>query len=240
MLLKQKIKEGLRATFSPNYIHSVRFDEAINMVGPNAIRNFIQIGSNDGATNDPIHESISKYGWPGILVEPDAFNFEKLVNNYKGRDNLHFEKLGIGPESGVWNFYRIDRIQADEPAWFNQIGSFDKGTFINVAGVVDGLLDRMVVEKIPVITFERLLNKYGINEVGLLHIDTEGYDYRILRSIDFSKHKIRIVFFETEWMTQHELRETISYLRGYGYKIYSHISDHMIYSHISDHIALLT
>jgi len=56
--------------------------------------------------------------------------------------------------------------------------------------------------------------------VDLLHTDTEGFDYKILRSINFAEHDIRIVLFEGEWMTQFELRELIEYLRKYKYSIF--------------------
>ncbi len=31
---------------------------------------FIQIGANDGVTNDPIHDLVKSYHWKGVLVEP--------------------------------------------------------------------------------------------------------------------------------------------------------------------------
>jgi len=56
--------------------------------------------------------------------------------------------------------------------------------------------------------------------VDLLHTDTEGFDYKILRAIDFAKHDIRVVLFEGEWMTQFELKELIQFLRKYNYRIF--------------------
>lgn len=70
------------------------------------------------------------------------------------------------------------------------------------------------------ITFYDLLQKNNYREIDLLHIDTEGFDYKILRSIDFSKYNIRVVIFEGKWMTRSELKEIIQYFRKFKYRMY--------------------
>jgi hypothetical protein len=32
---------------------------------------FLQVGANDGLMDDPIHFLVRKYGWCGVLLEPD-------------------------------------------------------------------------------------------------------------------------------------------------------------------------
>ncbi|HET6992529.1 MAG TPA: hypothetical protein VFJ43_14445, partial [Bacteroidia bacterium] len=66
------------------------------MAGESNIKTFVQIGSNDGKKNDPLHSYIRKNGWKGILVEPDPANFKKLVSYYSQVNGLIFENLGIG------------------------------------------------------------------------------------------------------------------------------------------------
>jgi len=73
---------------------------------------------------------------------------------------------------------------------------------------------------LPVITFDDLLQKNNFRKIDLLHTDTEGFDYRILRSINFAEHDISMVLFEAEWMTQFELKELIQYLMKYNYTIF--------------------
>ena len=47
---------------------------------------FVQIGSNDGKTGDPIYELVSKnQHWKGVLVEPVDFLHRKLKANYSNR-----------------------------------------------------------------------------------------------------------------------------------------------------------
>ena len=49
---------------------------------------------------------------------------------------------------------------------------------------------------IKIIVFNDLVEKYNISEIEYLFIDTEGYDYQIIKSIDFNKTKINKVKFE--------------------------------------------
>lgn len=227
MLIKSRIKESIRALFSQNYLLPVSVDNVFKMAGKNAVKNFVQIGSNDGKKNDPIHSLILKNNWKGILVEPDTINYKKLIESYSSNRGLIFENLGIGPENGEMTFYKLSNITTNDPDWYDQVGSFDKKTFIKNIEVVPGLIERLSVETLQVITFEELLEKNGFSTVDLLHTDTEGYDYKILKSINFSKYNIKIVFFETDWMTQYELREIILFLRNFNYSIFRHGIDHV-------------
>lgn len=55
---------------------------------------FLQIGSNDGISGDPLNKFINNYNWKGILVEPITSLFEKMIRNYiHKKKNLIFLTL---------------------------------------------------------------------------------------------------------------------------------------------------
>ncbi len=220
MLFLKKIKDSIKTLISKDMILDIPMDRIFKIAGESKIKTFVQIGSNDGIKNDPLHIYIGKNGWKGILVEPDKDNFEKLRNNYSHVNGLIFENVGIGPVRGEMLFYRLKDIKENEPGWYDQVGSFDKETFLKNIQHGKALDKRIFTESMPVITFNDLLQKNNFDEVDLLHIDTEGFDYKILRSIDFSKYNIKIVVFEGEWMTRLELKEIIQSLRKFNYRIY--------------------
>jgi FkbM family methyltransferase len=186
---------------------------------------FVQIGSNDGLKNDPIGNLVRQFQWKGIMVEPFEKNFSRLKANFENSPNLIFEQCGITEKQGNLDFYYIENIQPDEPDWYDQVGSFDKTTFIKNIEVVPSLLDRVAVKKIPTKTFGQLLTDHQLNQVDLIHIDTEGYDYKILQTIDFEKYNPNVLIFEIEWMTHYELREIKKLLHKYHYKLYYHHVD---------------
>lgn len=69
---------------------------------------FLQIGSNDGISGDPLNKFINNYNWKGILVEPIPFLFEKLKRNYfHKKSNLIFYNIAISAEAeGEKDFFQ--------------------------------------------------------------------------------------------------------------------------------------
>ena len=88
---------------------------------------------------------------------------------------------------------------------------------------VNGMLnDRGVpvhTEKIKVetVTWDTLVEKYNIQWVDYLKIDTEGHDWEILQSIDMNKIKPKII--KVEHKHSGKLREIVNYLHSHGYHV---------------------
>src|SRR5450631_1993798 len=198
MLTVKKLKSSITTLLSQVMIVNIPLFEIFELAGASTIKTFVEIGANDGKKNDPLYYYVKKYGWRGILVEPDPSNFKKLKDNYRGVEGLIFENTGIGPEPGEMLFYKIKDITDQEPGWYDQVGSFDQKTLLKNISYGIGLDQRIIAEPRPVIRFDELLEKNNFRDVDLLHLDAEGFDYRILRSIDFEKNNIRMVLFESE------------------------------------------
>ena|ERR1700681_4504937 len=224
---KSRLKDSLRALSGRHYIQSAPLQKILNRIGTNKIRNFIQIGSNDGMKNDPLRKNILAENWKGILVEPDYNNFQKLVQNYSGSPGLEFENIGITEKNGSLTFHYIEGVNEKDPGWFDQIGSFDESTFLKNISFHPELACRHKTIEIPVMTFEALVQKHRIHSLDLLHTDAEGYDFKILSDIDFRKLAPRIIIFESEWMTGFELRELLDKFRSLHYEIFKDGIDHM-------------
>jgi FkbM family methyltransferase len=224
---KSRLKDSLRALSGRHYIQSVPLQSILDRIGINKIRNFIQIGSNDGIKNDPLRKNILAGNWKGTLVEPDYNNFLKLVQNYSGTPDLEFENIGIAEKNGNLTFHYIEGVNEKDPGWFDQIGSFDESTFLKNISFHPELAFRRKTREIRVMTFEALVQKYQIHSLDLLHTDAEGYDFKILSNIDFGKLLPRIIIFESEWMTGFELKELLNRLRSLHYEIFKDGIDHV-------------
>lgn len=219
VLRLRKLKSLLARWLSQAMVVHASLDTIFGMAEESTIKSFVQIGANDGIKNDPLYHRILKFEWKGILVEPDSVNFKKLKENYSHLEGLIFENIGIAPENGEMLFYKIKNITDQEPGWYDQVGSFDKNTFLKNISYGKGLEHRIISEPLPVIAFDELLEKNHFGTPDLLHLDTEGFDYRILRSIDLGKYPIRMILFESEWMTKPELKEIIRWLRSHHYLV---------------------
>lgn len=186
------------------------------------INRLVQIGSNDGEKNDPLRKFILDQQPEGILVEPFVPNFKKLVSNYnRFPHRLHFENIGIADNDQVLEFYYLTDITESEPDWYDQVGSFDKATFVKNVEVVPELINRMQVREIPCLSVSKLLDKYNWETVDLIHIDAEGFDYRIIKSLDLARIKPCIILFETDWMTQFEMKQLDRLFKQEGYTVYA-------------------
>ena len=74
------------------------------------------------------------------------------------------------------------------PVFYDQIGSFNKEVVLKHRNAIPGFDALFMEDKVNAITFKQLVEKYAITALDLIHIDTEGYDYEILKMIDFKTY----------------------------------------------------
>jgi FkbM family methyltransferase len=175
-----------------------RLLEAFARANPRAF--FVEIGANDGQHHDHLRPHIVGRQWAGILVEPVPHIFRKLVRNYDGFARLILENVAIAAEDGELPFYYLSEPDAGEearlPDWYDGIGSFSRDTLLTHTKDIPDLAERLVTEKVPTLTFDSLCARHGVSEVDLLIVDTEGYDWEIVKSIDFARWRPQLVIYE--------------------------------------------
>lgn len=181
--------------------------------------NFIQIGSNNGIIGDPLYPYIIKNKWTGVLVEPVPYLFEELKVNYLevvGR--LQFENSAIASESGQLTFYRLQKTEIPGmPIWYDQLGSFKKEVILRHKDVIPNFDELLLEDKVAAITFVQLLEKYDIQKLNLIHIDTEGYDFEILKLIPYASFEIEFIMFEHVHLISEEYKKALVLLKKNGY-----------------------
>ncbi len=192
---------------------------------PNA--RFIQIGSNNGVSADPINKLIQENNWHGILIEPIHYLYEELKKNYQNiKNRLVFENCAIANSSGNLKFYRLEKSNAPNlPYWYDQIGSFNKVVVLKHADLIPNFHELLIEDNVRAITFRDLLNKHSIKNIDLIQIDTEGYDFEILKMIPFSELKIDFIMFENQHLSNSDFKKAIKLLKSHGYKIGSQYKD---------------
>ncbi|MDD1443967.1 FkbM family methyltransferase [Dolichospermum sp. ST_sed3] len=180
---------------------------------------FIQVGSNNGITGDPIFPYITNYSWRGVLVEPVPYLFEELKNNYKSNaPNLIFENSAIADRNGQLKFYRLQKTDLpDMPIWYDQLGSFNKEVILRQKTVIPHFDDLLIEDIVNAITFETLLEKHTIEKTDLIHIDTEGYDFEILKLIPFYKLGVELIMFEHVHLSNTDYKSSLNMLAKNGF-----------------------
>ena len=140
-----------------------------------------------------------------LLVEPVKYNFQQLKNKYKNYKNIIFENIAVGDKSDLKNFYYVLESSIDKlkKHWASGIGSFSK------EHILKHKTKRFLITesdigfiKIKTVTFNELLDKYKIEYISKLLIDTEGLDYKIINSINFKKFFIKEIIFEKKHLNK--------------------------------------
>lgn len=176
---------------------------------------FVKVGANDGITGDPCEDFFLKNTkWRGILIEPVPYCVEKLKQNYFDTDRFKIEQSAIGEKQGTTTFYYVSKNAkeelADLPEWYDQLGSFDRE---HIVKHLDGRLENYIVSiELRVETLDSILIKHQVKTIDFLHIDTEGYDLHVLKSIDLKKFSPLAICIEHKHLSKSqklEMRTTL-------------------------------
>lgn len=193
----------------------------------------VQIGAHVGKTeNDPLYEFLkSKHPPPKIalLVEPIKDYFDQLVENYKGVPGLAFEQSAVCSSNDHVRMWRIDCDPHDhgKPYWLAQLSSLleERHTTVWIEGEFKRFyLEHRTTEIVQGIRFMDLMEKHGIDSIDLLQIDVEGYDFELLRLIDFEKIKPTFINYERVLLGEMESYAE-EMLSRHGYRFIKHGQD---------------
>lgn len=191
----------------------------------------IQIGANDGITNDPIHKFIKRDRWKGVLLEPQKAVFDQYLKKiYKKNIGLHPICAAIGREDGIQKIYKIGFC---DMRWATGLASFSKEKVEELFenGIVEkncqkfGIAipsdpeKRISYEEVPVISPETLIQKFKIKTIDLLQIDAEGFDLEVIRIFDVPKTIPKAIIFENVNHSEQELEDCFQMLKSNGYSL---------------------
>ena len=174
-----------------------------------------------------LKDEINKTKGKKLLVEPVPYNLLELKENTKNIQNIFIEESAISDKDEKKLFYSIKRSSIDKlkKHWASGIGSFDKKHLLNHKSKRFDVSDVDIDEiSINCLSFNSLLLKYGITSVNKLIMDVEGYEYDLLKSIDYSSIEIKKILFEKKhfdgtFKEGKKLEEIINLLEKQGYKI---------------------
>ena len=175
----------------------------------------VQIGSNDGKTGDPLYPLLQKHAhWRALFVEPVPYSFEMLQSNYPDARRFRFENVAIN-EGEALNFYWVDPAAKehlpDLPYWYDQLGSFDKQ---HIVKHFDGALEPFIRSSLlEGITLPQLLDRNEVKEIDILHIDTEGYDWKILSQLDLERFRPKFILYEHNHLSDADRQDSIDFLK---------------------------
>ena len=174
---------------------------------------FLQLGANDGAMDDPIRELVLKHDLAGLMVEPLPDMFEKLQANFARQTRLIYENVAITSEPGQVPIFRVAAETAGPEHWHG-MASLSREHLIK-EGAPEAMIRGCVVQAM---TMQALLDKHGIRHLDLLQVDTEGYDFEILKFVLACGLQPRIINYEHCHLPPHTRHAAQRTLVDRGYR----------------------
>src|SRR5690348_12849964 len=176
---------------------------------------FVQIGGYDGVSFDPLRRHIVENDLPGVIVEPVPLYFDKLKALYSGSTKVRPINCAIAEENGertIWGFNPVAVERGVLPPHFGGIISFVMEDLLKETGILAAsapdeetmkvLRSQLCGVAVQCRTMDTLLAEQSVQRVDILQIDTEGYDYVILKLFDFAKYQPAIVHYEHQHLNE--------------------------------------
>ena len=172
-------------------------------------RFFVEFGATDGVNLSNTFILEKSFKWNGLLIEPARVWKERLIANRNSLIDFRcvFSKTGE----------TIEFNESEDPV-YSTIGQFSK---------LDGHAQSRTRGSryfVDTVTLNDVLTDHSAPEViDYLSIDTEGSEFQILESVDFSKWIFKVITVEHNYMPQRILINELLTHHGYR-RVFEQIS----------------
>jgi FkbM family methyltransferase len=186
------------------------------------------VGANDGFIQDPLHKFINRDRWEGVMLEPQPDVFHQfLVKLHRKRPEIRLINAALDREDGSRPLYRIS---ISNERWATGLSSFIRESLVEQLSnpriqkharrqgisLQEDPGSLIVADQVPTISPETLLREFDEGRFDLLAIDTEGFDFEILKMLDLGRISPRVIIYE-ELLDQSTAEDCRKYLEEHGY-----------------------
>jgi FkbM family methyltransferase len=169
---------------------------------------FIDIGANDGVSLSNTYYLEKDLGWSGICFEPIPDIFAKLNKN---RTCVKING-GISDKESIEKFTFVD---GPSHMLSGMSKEYDPRHRQRIEKEVSVLGGKVVELDIQCYVLNDILEQHGMSDIDYLSIDTEGNEFKILKTIDFDRFNIQVMTIENNY---NDVAQT-NYIIGKGYKL---------------------
>lgn len=182
---------------------------------------FLQIGANDGISNDPFREFMIRRNARGLAVEPVPDYFSAMRRNYSAYKQIEPVNCAVGYPGGHLPFYSYSQSYLDSKGGSKELAglaSFSREKLVSSLGVGERAENCILEITVPVCTVEELMKTHGFERFDCLFMDCEGHEENILTQLDYEFVKPRLIVFEhTHYGKRAEKIEAHLSARGFDF-----------------------
>jgi len=143
--------------------------------------------------------------------------FERLSENYRPYPWVRCVNVAISETTAPLTFYRVSPeavAKHGHGEWVMGISSAIKGATLSYLG------DIVTEQSVRAVSFADFVKEVRLDRIDVLQVDTEGYDWTILRQIDLRDWSIRLIQVEIINLPPPDRLNVLDYLGGFGYRYY--------------------
>lgn len=187
---------------------------------------FVQVGSNDGLKLDPLRPHILARRWSGIMIEPLPYVFEQLAAEYRHHPRIILENVAVADHDGTAElFYIPESADPSLPNWYDALATFRKDVLLKHSEFIPDISSRISSTEVPCLRFESICARNSVERIDLVQIDTEGYDYEVIKLIDLDRYRPKLLMFEHLHLSAADFEACLDRLRKHGYEDISDTMD---------------
>ncbi len=130
-----------------------------------------------------------------IAFEPSPMNFKKLLENTSKIKNLRCFQLAMGENKDIANFTQHYESSSSTLTELNQESTYykKKNSYFNIFNLNNLKNSNM---KVQVDRLDNILNDIKIDKIDVLKIDTEGYDFQVIKGLGKYINNVQYIYFE--------------------------------------------
>lgn len=223
----------------PNGNAGLYFCALLGAIAARGKLRIVQIGANDGATGDPLHNFIREHAERTeiILVEPQEFLVPILRENYKFHAGTFVFNGAVG-KKGTLELFAVDPAYwpklnvpyATRKGWplYRAPSGITSSSKEHVSNWLQKFLPRStdpenVIRQfsVPCLPLLDLLATFDLlPQVDVLQVDVEGADDEVIYQCDIATTAPAIIYFETEHLSMQRQVALSKYLEEKGYRVW--------------------
>jgi FkbM family methyltransferase len=206
--LARKLFPSTTAQFSLQHILHTNYPPGSPFV-------LIQVGANDGVSNDFLFHFLKEHKPCGIAIEPLRDLYDKLVLNYSVFPQVLPVNKAVHAEQKKVTLYRVDPARLNGlPAWASGIGSLDPAHHKRSGTSTEHIIS----EEAEADHLMRIVESHPLPApADLLQIDVEGYDLEVLKQVDFKRLHPKIIRMEYVNLPLQGVEEAVRLMKAHGY-----------------------
>jgi len=180
----------------------------------------IEIGANDGVEHDPIRDQLAAGGWRALMVEPAASAFARLRRNYAGAaPRVALVNAAVADHDGEVELHELEWVEDGGGRRLDVFGSLSEHAVRTSAEIFVPTEHRRIVRTtVPCLTLRSLCRRHRVERIDLLVIDVEGYDFEVVKQVDFTELRPRLLAYEHLLLSPADREACEALVRDHGYE----------------------